>query len=249
MDPTRQIRLLIAPFFFYVSLITAIVFSTNLEIISLVKSYTTESHGIANMAGLAGFIAVSALPVGFLISSLTTLVLRYIFCEPFKAHDISVGEKDIEDILDQSKSLLSINELKRISKLEYFQKTPKPIIGSSEKLCTICFFDHGLLYNIFPGIHYLLTRCYSAFIISLNCLVALTISLILVSLYDMYPPHLWCWLNYGCVVVLIGSALHARYDFAKIYRFMLKLDIVKNEQKECVCKQKDEDKNGIRNTE
>jgi hypothetical protein len=201
LDPTRQIRLLIAPFFFFVSIIFAY--------LSAGKALPLQN----NMAALVGVVTLSTLPVGFLISSIVHIFLRALF-RMFKSNfETHLSEEDINRIWPQLNTSLGRHTRSIISKTG-IKKTPANV-----ELCIAVTFDHGILYKNNRGVHEWIMRVYTAFMTSINSLVAILFSYIAVVFLRVSPPCVW-WLCTGSIVILLFvGAWGARDTLFEIVEF------------------------------
>ena len=78
MYPSRQIRIIIPPFFLFASLISAVLFSIDLTTIRL-WSQEIGLKGWEVIAMSLGLIGVATLPIGFFLSTLSTLYMDFFF--------------------------------------------------------------------------------------------------------------------------------------------------------------------------
>ena len=169
MDQERQIRFLIPPFFFYSSLLWGIYWSdpVHLNWHELIKG---------DLLLYIGIMAASALPLGYLIGTITVLSL--------KIFSLIIGHN--YEALFSLKTLLSMSETiqKKIieedyQKLSRFQKM-------RIELNTAVVFDHELHYNNSKGTHEWVMRRWNAVNISFNSITALLFAIIS-GYYLKYP--------------------------------------------------------------
>ncbi len=206
MDPMRQIRLLIPPFFFYASIILAKIFSTGrIEWISDQK--------MGEIAGIAAFLALSALPLGFLISSLTILTLRVLFPLFGKCMETDMDEKD----LDRVWPILG-TKLKRDyrSKTSWTGEVTTPNDVKRDVNNTL---DHGILYNYSKGLHEFIMRSYTAFIISSSSAIAILLSYIAIYFLNICLTLEWCFVIGIILLILIVGAYFSRRDTLRMVKF------------------------------
>jgi len=201
MDPTRQIRLLVAPFFFFASLVLA---------------YLTAGKEVPlqnNILALIGVITLSTLPVGFLISSLAFILLRVLFRAFGSNFETHLSEEDIDRIWPKLNTSIGRHACSKASK-SGAMRTPKDI-----ELYVAATFDHGILYEKSRGVHEWIMRVFTAFMTSVNSLVAILISYAAVAILCLSPSWQW-WLCTGVIViVLFIGAWRAQRTMLKMFEF------------------------------
>lgn len=205
MDPIRQIRLIIAPFFFFLSL--------GLALWPLENPQITTTH-------IIGIIGISTLPLGFLISNITIILLRLIFRIFGRNYETDFTVADVNRIWDN----LNIRAQYRD---ELFPQNSTRINKSSldNILDVTIIHDHGILYNNNRGIHEWIMRAYSGFVISINSVMAIIFSYIVAFYLDFRSifeiKHHADWLIWTSIVlmILLVGALRARDDLFRTTRF------------------------------
>lgn len=210
MDPIRQIRLLIAPFFFFASLITAGLLSSNIA-----KLWPGEiDPGLGQIAGLAGIVGISVLPFGFLISTISMLMLRLFFIKSDGFYQSRLSEEELDLIWPKLKTTLKRKIYSKFNGKR--EKTP-----GSTKLKALVTFDHGIIYKESPGVFEWLTRTYTAFVVSVNSAIALALSFVVIIIINLCPPWPWWVISIVIFLTMVIGALSARRDNINVFKFQL----------------------------
>ncbi len=206
MDPTRQIRLLVAPFFFFVSVASAYC-----------------SAGIAlplsnDKSAFVGAIALAILPMGFLISTLTIVLLRRLFRLFGSNFETDLSEADMDRIWLQLHPKLSRRKSAQNS------ETKQAKTSKDEEIYIAASFDHGFLYENHRGLHEWLMRVYSAFMTSANSFVAILLSYVAKLILDLHPSYFWWLCTVTVEILLLIGAIMARRNLLGMLRFQFNRD-------------------------
>jgi hypothetical protein len=186
MDQDRQIRLLIPPFLFFASLVVGLLFD-NPRWAQLSQSYTKDS-----LVPLGAVIAAALLPIGFILSAASGIVLRLLFL-PFR--------KPYEACLS-SEALQSMYQLTGVDD----QIFPKPDGTASDQLFAAVSFDHSIIES---GIHTWIMRRWNAFNISTTSLVALILALSVAPLFAIHRSRSWWITSVAVGFLLVVNAILA----------------------------------------
>lgn len=194
MDQDRQIRLLIPPFFFYISLFLGIVLQ-NHPFWQWLKDGFAGGHG-EHLIALGGAVMGSLLPVGFLISAITFLFLRLIFLPTHRHFEI----------------FLSSDALKVVW----------PHLRTSLKCDRRYAFEAGITldHELFsPGIHSWIMRRWNVFLISTQACVALGLAHCVAYFLGMQQPRQWLETSFLIGLVLAVNAVVAWIGTMKMFEF------------------------------
>lgn len=234
MDPTRQVRLAIPPFFFFACLLSAKFFADPEECLGWI-----EGHEVVQLGALVALVAIASLPIGFIVSTLTTFILRFGFILIRDSnYETNIKTDDILPALRMVCPKLATHADSQVS-LKWWRK--KKNLRNAELLrYTIVAFDHGFLCEKYPGIHHWLGRVYNIFMVSANSAVAVLLALGVVMMqsdqsssewYDKFPPDSWFIVTCGLLVTLFLGALYTRHVTLRMMRFLLD-GFTNNEMKE-----------------
>lgn len=148
MDQVRQIRFIIAPFFFLGNLLLG-AWLGNLFSIEVVAKWQPQT-----VVAIGGVLVAALLPLGFLIGGISVLFLRTVFCVISKGHyEVSLSDDTWQRIWPALKANV--------------QRT------RSNELYSGVTFDHEILHD---GIHDWLVRRWNAFNISVNSCTAVVLA-------------------------------------------------------------------------
>lgn len=191
MDQDRAIRFAIPPFFLFASLLwgahlggcdlSAWLLSTG--------NVTIEKLDIAKeLLGLLAATAVAIVPVGFLISSLSVFLLRFIA--------LIARKPTYEAVLDN-------HTLQRIWNQLY---THPQAVNRSQTLYGVATFDHELLK---AGIHTWLLRRWNSFNVAAHSIVALVLAHVVAPIFSIPQTFKWGLSTVVLVLILFINALQA----------------------------------------
>jgi hypothetical protein len=191
MDQDRQIRFVIPPFFFLASLL----WGTHLGHRDLSAILPPEMA--RNVLGLFAAAAVVIVPMGFLISTLSVLLLRLlavIFRQP--TYEAVLSDSTLGRIWDQ---------------LQSTRQRDKQLA-----LYAAATFDHELLA---AGIHTWLLRRWNSFNLATHSIVALFLAHGVALIFSI-PQVCWWWVSTLAVFVpLLITACHAWRETMKMIEF------------------------------
>ena len=180
MDETRQIRFLIAPFYFFASLIGGAFLAGALQVDVLTDA---QLHTVVALAAL---IIASALPLGFLIGSISILALRGLsVLWRWSSYEVQLQPETWQRLWPR------------------FQ-TGQPYEKSLE-LYAAATFDHELLSR---GVHEWLTRRWTAFNVAVHSCTALLLALLVGILLPFSVKPAW-WVSTAVLAAVF--ILHARF--------------------------------------
>lgn len=207
MDPTRQIRLLIPPFFFYTSLLSAWFFTEIQK-----QGGLLYKQDLSTIATVAVIVGASSIPVGFLLSTITFLFLR-LFRLFGLNHETGLSEENIDKIWP-----FLGTELPRRKLITKCRKRTKRYIRHFVSVT----IDHEIIYRYSKGIQEWMARSYSAYWVSACSATALLFSFIVVlSSEKLHAPCEWWIASVVVFVVMVLGAINARYDTFKMQEFQL----------------------------
>jgi hypothetical protein len=181
MDQDRQIRFLIPPLIFILSLL----WGCHQAGYNLTNILGTDS--LKSILGLLAAGAVTAIALGFIIGAVSIIILRYsfkIFKKP--TYEIVVSKDSLNRIWPQLKTTLAVDN----SKILFGGVT----------------FDHELISD---GIHSWLTRRWSAFNISVNSSVALLLSHLVAFFIPINQSYTWGFTSVLIGICFILNAIAA----------------------------------------
>lgn len=207
MDALRQIRFLIPPFFVLGAIVAAVFADPHAY--SLVAQFL-EGDVNSQVTIVVAIIAAGVLPVGFLINSVTLLLADIILRPQKKILQAILIDGEFDDI-----HTLLVRAPHKGSEIQREW-------SASDKLNLIVNLDHGFVRKTFPGVADWSARTYSAFIVSLNSVVALVIAAIVVCVTDLNPHWNWCIVMLLLSVILVLGAWMARRDCNELTRFVIK---------------------------
>lgn len=181
MNQDRQIRFLIPPLVFILSLLWGAHLSGK-DLTSLFGPDVVES-----ILGLLALGAVTAISLGFIIGTISINLLRVMFCV--------FGRRTYEAVL--SKKTLKRIWPKMKTALEFDSKYVLNIAAT---------FDHEIISK---GVHEWLTRRWSSFNISVSAIVALLLSHIIAPFIPINQS--WCWGITSVIlgIFFLGNAIFA----------------------------------------
>lgn len=189
MDPLRQVRWLIPPFFLLASLVLGAHLGCVLDY-SFFQSEVFTKNTTAIIAALIAILTATVLPLGFLISSISIQVLRLIFF-------ISNGLKP-----RNYEAVLSDETWERI----WRKLGPVPPRTEKLSLYAAATFDHELLP---PGIHEWLFRRWTTFNVSFHSSSALLLAYIIGRVIGIPRTISWEIITSSVVLLLLVNAIVA----------------------------------------
>ena len=184
MDQDRQIRFLIPPMIFILSLLLGYYQTVNNF------SQLPKNNSIENILGLLAAGAVIVIALGFIIGTLSIIILRCFF-HVFKksTYEIVISDDTLNRIWKQLKTTLKID------------KTMILYAGVT--------FDHELLSD---GIHNWLARRWNAFNISINSCVALLLAHIVAFIINVNQSYTWGFTSIILGICFLLNAISAWKD-------------------------------------
>lgn len=198
MDPSRQIRLLIAPFFFILSIVLANVFVPDFKLSTVVggDSLTPTNY----LAILTIFIA-SSLPIGFIFNVISALIYPIIVKKyiekKFMGSKNSANKENLIKVLNQC--FINGNKI-----------TDDEIcyLSSNDIKYYIIMFEQGLLYNNYRDMFDFQVRAHTAFMISLNIIIAIIVSLVIG--FWVTPDWRWWVFNFALLILMIWHSIWSK---------------------------------------
>lgn len=164
MDTDRQIRLLIPPFLLALSLVVGAYLDPKIHLATLLRPESTKE-----LFGLLAAAAVCVLPLGFLISVVSVLVLRLSFAWTSSGtYEVALPKEELDTIWLQ---------------LGVTRKREK-----KDTLYAVATYDHEYLS---PGIHTWLMRRWNAFNASVHSVMALVLAHIVGATLGLSQPLPW----------------------------------------------------------
>jgi len=173
MDQDRQIRFAIPPFFLLASLLWG-AYLGGVNVSPVLKPDTAKE-----ILGLLAAAAVAVVPLGFLISSASILLLRLLAC--------LLGKPTYEAVLTED----------AYGKVWTRIHAPSPKDGR-KILYAAATFDHELLA---PGIHTWLMRRWNAFNLAAHSSVALLLAHVMAPYFHV--PQTWRWWRWTALLVVL----------------------------------------------
>jgi len=213
MDPIRQIRFLIPPFFFYASLLWGVYWSDPCH-----NMFNLMFHADLNWTAIVGFAVAMALPVGFLIGTLTHVFLIVLFRIKWPEHDY--------DFYCTRGTLLKIFRKFRTS----FSVSSYESMGNDEKkkskFLTLLSLIQGELFNKCPEIFSYATRVWTAYILSANSAMSLFLAPVLgFFLFGVGLSWHWLGFTFFLLFVFIISVFHSHKRTFQIVELAADLEL------------------------
>lgn len=207
MDPSRQIRLLIAPFFFIFSLIVAIKFGTD--------EFGRILNGDVSHSDLFALITISlaaTLPIGFTINLITSLIVHPLIIRLYILHYFKCDKENKKNLIKVlNKNIIYDNPI------GVGKETTKITIQKLKHL--IIIFEQGLLYNNYRELFDFQVRAHTSFTISLNIIIALIFSIPIGYMFS--PPDYWWISSVLCIIVLM--VVHAWWSKNNSFKLIVTL--------------------------
>ncbi len=212
MDPNRQLRLIIAPFFFYAVLFSAKLFKCG---ISWIEDFSGDLSIELIGVGVT-LLALSVLPVGFIFSTFGALLTRGFDCWSKGRWFSDLNEKESVDYL--SKKGISEDSMGNMRAKR--QGTRRQIYRLIR--WTALTVDHGFSFKCYEGLHRFITRCYTAQSITVNTLVALVVGMVIVI--ACLPITKWWLILWTSSLILLGlNVFFVRADLRRSIRLAYEL--------------------------
>lgn len=206
MDQNRQIRFLVPPLIFILSIIWGAYLSND----NFCKYF--YSNISERIIGLLAAGAVAVITLGYIISSISIIILRFGFCVFNKFHYETVHSDDT---------------LKRI----WCMIKTESAFDGSKILYAVSTFDHEILSR---GVHEWLTRRWSSFNISVHSCVALILSHILAPFFNISQSWAWFILTVILLLVFICNAIIAWRETMNMIDFQSHRNQSNNNNREAV---------------
>ena len=162
MDPDRQIRLLIPPFFFFASILMGTLLTDN-----SIRQWASSASG-EQLVAAGGAIVASLLPVGFVISSVTHLLLRAVFLPTGHSFETNLSSDALLAMWPKLGTALPMERGRTFS--------------------AAITLDHELLS---PGMHSWIRRTWNVFLISAQGCMALVLVHVLAYQLRLEQPTRW----------------------------------------------------------
>jgi hypothetical protein len=198
MDKDRQIRMLVPPFFMIASVLWGAYLSNNL--VSLIHATAgDEANSVRSVLAVLG-VGAATLPAGYAIGAVTIFGLRVFLPRlfPLRNYEIPISPKTMEEIR---------------------QRLRVPAAMTSN-LCAAATFDHVELH---PKIHEWLLRRLNSFNISVQCVMALLLSIPLGLAFHIpfWEWDMWVWwaTTVGLSIILIWNAVAAWRECRMMFDF------------------------------
>ncbi len=210
MDAERQIRWLIAPFFFYCNLILG-AWLSDCCFVQRILCMEAETTTAVIALGIA-----MTLPLGYFLGSVSIVILKGLFwlC------NLGKNNPNRYDACFEMETWTKIEEKLHITNSSVTKKN---------SLFAAASFDHG---TIVEGVHKWIARRWNAFNTAMNCAVAIIASFISIPLFDSICFS-WSWLI-TCILTLwvLGClAFVAWKETMGMIEFQTKIDLKKTEDK------------------
>ncbi len=209
MEQNRQLRFLIPPFVFLVSLAWGAATDRKLFgfLTDLHKSIPID--GIDTIIGVVAAGGVAVIAVGFLISSISVFFLRILFRvfwrQDYEAH-------------------LPPDALERVGQAIDF----KAKLDKRHMLYAVATYDHAVLPH---SLHDWIARRWNTFIVSSNCCVALLLSFLFGIALGVNGEWLWILPSVFLIVVLAINANKSRQQTMEMLAFLSSCSLI-NEKSE-----------------
>ena len=181
MDQDRQIRFVIPPFFLFASLLWG-AYLGGVDLSPLFKPETGKE-----VLGLLAAVAVAIVPIGFLIGTLSVLLLRMLVTISRNAtYEAVLGDPTLERIWTQLQSTQNRN--KKLT------------------LYAAATFDHEFMA---PGIHTWLMRRWNSFNVASHSVVALVLAHAMAPIFSIPQVCAWWISTFVLLGLLVFTALNA----------------------------------------
>ncbi len=200
MDTERQIRLIIAPFFLFASLLLGAILSGQIT----VDSVSTLKPGVLVAIGSA--LTAATLPIGFLIGAVSISLLRLAFS--------LFTNQSYEAVLPQSSWEIIWPRIKAA-----------PPIDLKKSLYAGVTLDHELLSH---GVHNWITRRWNAFSISAHSCVALLLAHLVAIPLGILQSCGWGAATFVSVALLTSTGAAAWIQTMKMLEFQSQRDVRSN---------------------
>jgi hypothetical protein len=191
MDQDRQIRFAIPPFFLFASLLWG-AYLAHRDLSPIFKPETAKE-----MLGVLAAAAVAIIPLGFLLSTLSVMLLRLLaLIARTPTYEAVLKDPVLERIWSQLKTT---------------QAKDKKLT-----LYAAATFDHELLES---GIHTWLLRRWNSFNVATHSIVALLVAHVLAPIFSIPQVCTWWVSTTALVAVLFVNALCAWRETMRMIEF------------------------------
>lgn len=180
MDSDRQIRLLIPPFFFFASLLFGVWLTDNQY-----RQFVWTAEG-EKLAAAGAVVAASLLPVGFVISSLTFVLLRIVFWPTGRSFETHLSAAALKEVWPRLRTTLTLKQ--------------------EHSFYAAITLDHELLA---PGLHAWIMRRWNAFLICVQGCTALLLAHVVGYRLGLGHPRPWCMASATLFILLAVNAVAA----------------------------------------
>jgi hypothetical protein len=219
MDPVRQIRLLIPPFFFFGSLLTGW-FTSNIHC----HWNWLKNQNITTITGIVAIIGIASLPIGFLLSTMTLMFLKF-FRYFGWTYETGLTENELSEIWPLLDTRLGRNNNRGLYLLTGERTSNETRWHASVE------FVHNIIQSRSKGIFEWMSRAYSAFWICSCSLTSLVLTIVVLLFGKITPPAEWWYIN-GFLIIIMGiGALLARRDVINMERFQTLKNFIKTDRK------------------
>lgn len=195
MDPVRQIRILIPPFFF----LGAILLGAHYDKDNLVRTLLSNVQTTEALLGVLAAVAVFVIPVGFLIGGITRVFLTA-FCW-------SLGKFLRDPVWFETWPPNRAEFVKRIWPFLDVDSSLSPT--STHLFYATVTFDHDVLYKHAPGMHEWLLRRWSGFSAASSSCGALLLAMVVSFIIGIHWTRWTWWLGHLSFVFVFASLVAA----------------------------------------
>lgn len=195
MDTNRQIRFIVAPFFFF----SSIMWGAYLAGIDLGCALGIKDW--ENLVAIIALVSIIVFPIGFMINAITALAVRYIYWLAKKrSYDANISDDAIKRIWPLLDTNLILDEAKK----------------KEWEFHTAATYDHELLDK---GIHEWIMRTWSYFTIAANSCGAIVLSHIAGIIMGISLDYRWVLTSTIVLFILGISGWHSRKRIKEMIEF------------------------------
>lgn len=198
MDQDRQIRLLIPPFFLLLALLWGAYLDPSVKLAPLLLPASAQS-----LLGVLAAATVCVLPLGFLLSAISILLLRILF---------SLSRNPGYE------ARITAEALRRI----WPQLHTNSPFDTNHTLYAVATYDHELLSN---GIHSWLMRRWNLFNVSIHSAVSVVLAHGVGALLGLSQNRRWTAFTSLIVVILLANAIVAWRQTMAMIEFQSQRDL------------------------
>ena len=211
MDKSREIRLLIPPFFFFMFLALGLYWTEPMP--DWLNTCINSELIKENILGLIAIIVGASIPIGFLIGAISVLILKLIFVNSNSSFDCGSTESEIKNIKESvSQFRLSNREIE--------------INEKSRRTAYVILMEYGILNNKFPNILQWLARRWSGYIIPVYSATAILLAIITGNiLLGMALNLRLIIISLILIVILVIHGFIARREFYRVIGICTTLDL------------------------